>query len=98
MEVCVAPYCIDSLRNCRLQDRARCLQFATGLSRLPAGGFDGLAPRFKVHVLSGRNPTSLPTAHTCFNTLELAPYESKEALRKALGIAITEGLTGFELM
>jgi len=86
------------LEELPMEDRARCLQFATGLSRLPAGGFDGLSPRFKVHILAGRNPTSLPTAHTCFNTLELAPYESKEALRKALGIAITEGLTGFELM
>lgn len=82
----------------RVQDRAKVLQFTTGLSRLPGGGFAALNPVFKVHVISGRAQGSLPTAHTCFNTLELAGYDSKDKLHRALGISITEGLTGFELL
>jgi E3 ubiquitin-protein ligase HUWE1 len=37
----------------------------------------------------------LPSAHTCFNQLDLPEYESKEVLRERLRMAIHEGATGF---
>jgi hypothetical protein len=37
----------------------------------------------------------LPTAHTCFNQLDLPEYESKEQLRERLITAIREGAEGY---
>lgn len=37
----------------------------------------------------------LPTAHTCFNQLDLPEYESEEQMREKLVIAIREGSEGF---
>lgn len=37
----------------------------------------------------------LPTAHTCFNQIDLPNYSSYEDLRKMLMVAITEGSVGF---
>lgn len=70
------------------------LHFATGSSRLPAGGFEMLEPRFQVHVNSGENVTHLPHAHTCFNLLMMPAYESREDLKSKLKIAIAND-TGF---
>ena len=39
-------------------------------------------------------PNSLPRAHTCFNRLDLPPYESFQQMRSQLIIAI-EGSEGF---
>lgn len=59
--------------------RAKLLQFATGSSRLPAEGFKGLDPCFRLYLSSG-SPDLLPTASTCINQLTLAPYPSKRVL------------------
>ena len=40
------------------------------------------------------NPTNYPRAHTCFNRLDLPPYESYQQLRDKLIKAI-EGSEGF---
>ena len=75
--------------------RARVLQFATGLSHLPASGFGALEPRFEVTFMRG-DTERLPTAHTCFNRLELPPYRDKETLQAKLKVA-TSCSTGFGL-
>jgi hypothetical protein len=54
-----------------LMQRVRGKQFATGLSRIPPTGFAGLRPRFEVVVNTAASADTLPTAHTCFNRLEL---------------------------
>ncbi|KAM3963767.1 LOW QUALITY PROTEIN: apoptosis-resistant E3 ubiquitin protein ligase 1 [Aphomia sociella] len=70
-------------------ERARLLQFTTGCSQLPPGGFQELNPRFQITAA----PTfgALPTAHTCFNQLCLPDYDSYEQLVHALLWAIRGG-------
>ncbi|KAJ6649770.1 Apoptosis-resistant E3 ubiquitin protein ligase 1, partial [Pseudolycoriella hygida] len=77
-------------------EMARLLQFTTGCSQLPPGGFQELNPRFQITAA----PTfgNLPTAHTCFNQLCLPDYESYEQFEKALLIAISEGTEGFGMV
>ncbi|XP_053677079.1 apoptosis-resistant E3 ubiquitin protein ligase 1 isoform X1 [Anopheles nili] len=77
-------------------EMARLLQFTTGCSQLPPGGFQELNPRFQITAA----PTfgNLPTAHTCFNQLCLPDYESYEHFEKALMFAISEGTEGFGMV
>ena len=53
--------------------------------------------RFSIHKAYGGNgsTTLLPTAHTCFNQLDLPEYSSYEELRDKLLMAINEGSEGF---
>lgn len=50
--------------------------------------------RFSIHRVHGE-ATMLPTAHTCFNQLDLPAYKSQEVLREKLLMAIREGSEGF---
>jgi hypothetical protein len=60
--------------------RTRLLQFVTGTSRLPAGGFanlqgvDGSNRKFELFGLAGGNDT-VPRSHTCFNRLDMPNYD-----------------------
>lgn len=67
------------------------------MSHLPVGGFARLRPQFKLLVKLHAPCDELPTAHTCFNTLELPPYASKHALAEKLLLAATEGAGAFGL-
>ncbi|OAX42845.1 HECT-domain-containing protein [Rhizopogon vinicolor AM-OR11-026] len=73
--------------------QSRLLQFATGTSRVPVNGFKDLqgsdGPRRFTIDKSG-DPTQLPRSHTCFNRIELPPYENYESLEKKLTYAIEE--------
>ncbi|XP_076250945.1 apoptosis-resistant E3 ubiquitin protein ligase 1 isoform X1 [Rhynchophorus ferrugineus] len=82
--------------NFTQEELARLLQFVTGCSQLPAGGFSELTPRFQITAA----PTfgNLPTAHTCFNQLCLPDYDSYEQFEKALLLAISEGTEGFGMV
>lgn len=70
-----------------------------GTSKVPLGGFGqlfGIAGEQKFTIQKGNGgPERLPTAHTCFNQLDLHKYSSKEQLRDRLVLAIHEGATGF---
>jgi hypothetical protein len=115
------------------EEHAKLLQFATGLSRLPLGGFKQLEPPFKLSLnmqspdaklptgtpasrrrrcamnracacacACPRNspPLTLPTprsspAHTCFNTVDVPPYQSTEDCRRKVKFAILEGSGSF---
>ncbi|CAG2053499.1 unnamed protein product [Timema podura] len=85
-----------AVSNFTQEEMARLLQFTTGCSQLPPGGFAELSPRFQLTAA----PTfgSLPTAHTCFNQLCLPDYESYEQFEKALLLAISEGTEGFGMI
>ena len=50
--------------------------------------------RFQIHKAYGPQ-ARLPAAHTCFNQLDLIEYESKEALKDRLMLALHEGAEGF---
>jgi len=80
------------------QEKAGLVQFATGTSKVPLDGFKALIgmsgpQKFQIHKTHQRG--RLPTAHTCFNQLDLAEYNTKEELKKNLLIAIHEGAEGF---
>ncbi|XP_042242160.1 E3 ubiquitin-protein ligase SMURF1-like isoform X5 [Homarus americanus] len=77
--------------------RARLLQFVTGSSRVPLQGFKALqgstgaaGPRlFTIHQIDA--PTeNLPKAHTCFNRIDLPPYESYSKMFEKLTQAVEE--------
>ena len=77
-----------------LLHRARLLQFVTGSSRTPIGGFSALiGSNGAVQPFSLERyglPTMLPRSHTCFNRLDLPPYRSRQELEEKLTIAIEE--------
>uniref|UniRef100_A0A8C0Y6D1 E3 ubiquitin-protein ligase n=1 Tax=Cyprinus carpio carpio TaxID=630221 RepID=A0A8C0Y6D1_CYPCA len=80
------------------EKRIRLLQFVTGTSRVPMNGFAELygsnGPQlFTIEQWGTRD--KLPRAHTCFNRLDLPPYESFEELREKLHMAI-ENAQGFD--
>jgi E3 ubiquitin-protein ligase HUWE1 len=65
------------------------LIFVTASSQVPTGGFKNMSPRFKISM--GKDNKRLPVAHTCFNQLDLQPYESEEQLKEKLLTAIHHG-------
>ena len=66
-------------RELGTEQRARLLQFATGLSSAPVGGFAHLKPR-RFNIVIDGNPEHYPTAVTCFATLRLPLSDCKQAL------------------
>lgn len=78
------------------EEMAKLLQFVTGCSQLPPGGFKELNPRFTITSTPSRG--RLPTAHTCFNQLCLPEYSSVEQFHTSLMIALNEGGEGFGLL
>ncbi|KAG1809007.1 hypothetical protein EV424DRAFT_1529068 [Suillus variegatus] len=81
------------IRSWPPERKSRLLQFATGTSRVPVNGFKDLqgsdGPRRFTIDKSG-DPSQLPRSHTCFNRIELPPYEDYESLEKKLTYAIEE--------
>uniref|UniRef100_A0A1W7RA52 E3 ubiquitin-protein ligase n=1 Tax=Hadrurus spadix TaxID=141984 RepID=A0A1W7RA52_9SCOR len=77
--------------------RARLLQFVTGTSRVPMNGFKELygsnGPQLFTIEKWG-TPSNLPRSHTCFNRIDLPPYDSYQELREKLVKAI-EGSESF---
>ncbi|XP_071509511.1 E3 ubiquitin-protein ligase SMURF2-like [Diadema setosum] len=85
------------------EKRARLLQFVTGTSKVPLEGFKALqgstgamSPRlFTIHLIDA-NTDLLPKAHTCFNRLDIPPYENYSKFLDKLTCAVEEtcGFTG----
>jgi E3 ubiquitin-protein ligase HUWE1 len=76
----------EMMEEASAEMRARVLAFATGSPQVPFDGFRGLKPHFALGP--GGGPEHLPKAHTCFNILNLPPYESKEQLVRKFNQAI----------
>ena len=88
-----------ALRSFDQEQRAKLLQFATGTSKVPLEGFSQLQgaggkQRFQIHRDFG-GVERLPSAHTCFNQVDLPEYDTYEQLRERLIKSITEGAVGF---
>lgn len=88
-----------ALRSFEQEDLAKFLQFVTGTSKVPLQGFSQLegmngVQKFTIHM-DHRSTDRLPSAHTCFNQLDLPQYESYEKLRQMLLLAIRECSEGF---
>jgi hypothetical protein len=74
------------------------LEFVTGSTQLPVGGFPALSPKLTIAKREGTSPnTMLPTCNTCFHYLKLPEYSSKDIMKEKLLIAITMGRGSFEL-
>nr|XP_011461878.1 PREDICTED: E3 ubiquitin-protein ligase UPL1 isoform X1 [Fragaria vesca subsp. vesca] len=89
----------EVVKSFNKEDMARLLQFVTGTSKVPLEGFKALQgisgpQRFQIHKAYGA-PDRLPSAHTCFNQLDLPEYTSKDQLHERLMLAIHEGSEGF---
>lgn len=84
---------------------ARILQFCTGSSRLPLGGFRSLEShrseksKFSIQKVafdsSKGHLSNLPKAHTCFNRLDLPRYPSYEDLKLSLDYIAQNDIVGF---
>ncbi|OAG28862.1 E3 ubiquitin-protein ligase HUWE1 [Nematocida displodere] len=88
-----------AVRNFSVEERTKLLQFATGTSKLPLEGFAALKgqngpQKFQIHKASGSS-NRLPSAHTCFNQLDLPEYEEYEVLVKNLLFSAEECSSGF---
>ncbi|KAJ7784506.1 hypothetical protein B0H16DRAFT_1356572 [Mycena metata] len=81
------------IRSWPPERKSRLLQFTTGTSRVPVNGFKDLqgsdGPRRFTIERSG-DPHGLPRSHTCFNRLDLPPYQDYESLETKLIFAIEE--------
>ncbi len=79
------------IRSWPAERKSRLLQFTTGTSRVPVNGFKDLqgsdGPRRFTIEKSG-DPQGLPRSHTCFNRLDLPPYQDYESLETKLIYAI----------
>ena len=97
----------DIVLNMEETDKSKLLQFCTGSSTVPAGGFNyffnqsGRRQPFTIKVVSGSRSASghvseneVPTSHTCFNTLMLPKYESRQAIERGLDVCL-ENYKGF---
>ncbi|XP_042007782.1 E3 ubiquitin-protein ligase UPL1-like isoform X2 [Salvia splendens] len=95
----VVPWFWEVVEAFNKEDMARLLQFVTGTSKVPLEGFKALQgisgpQKFQIHKAYGA-PERLPSAHTCFNQLDLPEYSSKEQLQERLLLAIHEASEGF---
>lgn len=86
------------VENLSQQDAALLILFVTGTSKVPIEGFVALQgmsglQQFQIQKSSGMD--RLPSAHTCFNQLDLGEFSSKEKMEECLLMAIREGSEGF---
>ena len=83
----------------------RILQFCTGTSRLPLGGFSelesqrGQKAKFCIQKVnfdaSKGHSGNLPKAHTCFNRLDLPRYPDYESMKRAMDFIADNDILGF---
>ncbi|KAL6632416.1 hypothetical protein U3516DRAFT_656021 [Neocallimastix sp. 'constans'] len=89
--------CVREFDN---ESRKRLVLFATGNSQIPSLGFkylqgDGKITHFKLKKAGDLN--KLPVSHTCFNCIDLPPYENYDQLKDKLLYAIQEGINNFSI-
>jgi len=82
------------------EQKQRLLQYVTGTSRVPNGGFARLSSQlgasrpFTIYK-SPRDDYASPRAHTCFNQLDLPAYHSREELLEAIKFVCSGENSGF---
>lgn len=86
------------LREFTEEQKAWLIQFVTGTAQVPLDGFKALIgmrgpQKFSIHKAT--SVERLPSAHTCFNQLDLPDYKSEEALRSKLLQAVEMAHEGF---
>lgn len=86
---------INVLMKMTGEERKAFLQFTTGCSNLPPGGFANLHPRLTVVRKVDAGSGSYPSVNTCVHYLKLPDYPTEEILRERLLSATKE--RGFHL-
>lgn len=77
------------LRSWKSDDLVRLLQFVTGSSQVPAGGFATLTDQGRpFSIAPGGDEDRLPVAHVCSNQLDLPPYSTEELMNEKLLCAV----------
>lgn len=89
----------ECVRAMDAEKKARLIQFVTGTSKIPLEGFGALQgmngpQKFQIHRAYG-GVDRLPSAHTCFNQLDIPEYTAKEQMKERLELAIREAHDGF---
>ncbi|GAB7366598.1 hypothetical protein MBLNU230_g8583t1 [Neophaeotheca triangularis] len=74
-------------------EQRQLVKFVTAVERIPAGGSGSI--RFEIKRAEAFDVEALPTSSTCFGTLNLPRYGSREVLERKLGIAVKYGVEGF---
>ncbi|XP_006815383.1 E3 ubiquitin-protein ligase HACE1-like [Saccoglossus kowalevskii] len=91
----------EVVREFSQEERVLLLQFVTGSSRVPHGGFaflPGGSGVQKFNISSVKYEENLlPTASTCINLLKLPEYTSKEDLKNRVSVALQCGSVGYGL-
>ncbi|KAG5486819.1 hypothetical protein LSCM4_06284 [Leishmania orientalis] len=94
----------EAVSSMSKEDLANLLQFATGSSKVPHGGFghlegsNGRSLPFTISRWAVSKEDLLPQAHTCFNKIDLPVYTSAAVLKEKLMLAITYGSMGFTMV
>uniref|UniRef100_A0A7N9AUQ2 E3 ubiquitin-protein ligase HACE1 n=1 Tax=Mastacembelus armatus TaxID=205130 RepID=A0A7N9AUQ2_9TELE len=91
----------EVVKSLTQEERVLLLQFVTGSSRVPHGGFAYLMggsglQKFTVAAVP-YTPNLLPTSSTCINMLKLPEYPSREVLRDRLLVALHCGSYGYTM-
>ncbi|OAG31816.1 ubiquitin-protein ligase E3 A [Nematocida displodere] len=86
----IVQYFWEIFRAYDKQTQKKFLRFVTGSDRAPSGGLSKMAIVF---MRNGGDTDRLPSSQTCFNTLLIPEYATKEKLQEKLDIAVqhTEG-------
>ncbi|XP_051573978.1 E3 ubiquitin-protein ligase HACE1-like isoform X1 [Myxocyprinus asiaticus] len=91
----------EVVENITQEERVLLLQFVTGSSRVPHGGFAFLmgGSGLQKFTIAAVPYTSnlLPTSSTCINMLKLPEYPSKDVLRDRLLVALHCGSYGYTM-
>jgi len=92
----------ELMRASSVEQRARFLQFSTGTSRVPVQGFGALQGNdgnIKIFTIDSVKLTDsvFPRAHTCFNRVDLPPYQTKAEMVFRIGQALQMEGTGFAI-
>ena len=92
----------DILNDLTQEQLSKFLQFCTGCSRVPIGGFSvlesnrGEISKFCiVSVNTASKGTNYIKAHTCFNRIDLPIYTNEQQLKEAIGYIINNEILGF---
>uniref|UniRef100_A0A8C1THG2 E3 ubiquitin-protein ligase HACE1 n=1 Tax=Cyprinus carpio TaxID=7962 RepID=A0A8C1THG2_CYPCA len=95
------PWFWEVVENLTQEERVLLLQFVTGSSRVPHGGFAFLmgGSGLQKFTIAAVPYTSnlLPTSSTCINMLKLPEYPSKDVLRDRLLVALHCGSYGYAM-
>jgi hypothetical protein len=90
-----------SIRALSIEDRRRMLQFATGATRVPPGGFsaltsyDGRLCRFTLKGVDPLRTRGYIRSHACFNRLDLPMHLDQREMRFALAAVLSSRSFGF---